>query len=284
MLPLAPLALSSWSVHRALGPVFPGLDPTAADRPPENRYGPGTLSLLDLPAAVRDAGISLLEICHFHFPRTDAAYLATFRANLDAAGVQLLTLLIDDGDISAADAEARERDLAHIRGWVDIAAALGARQVRVVAGEATAGVGDPAIRRSGEGLAALAAYASSQGVGVVTENWHALAMPPENVLAILDQVNGANETVGLCADFGNYTGPGKYDALAAILPRATSVHAKAAFPRAGEPDTADFTHCLALTRNAGVTGPHVLIFDGPGDEWTSIAQIGDIVRDFYSAV
>jgi sugar phosphate isomerase/epimerase len=268
------LAISSWSLHHLLGPTYPGLDLTNGPRSAAYPYGEGALTLLDLPAAVAAHGIRNLEICHFHFPRTDDAYLRELRGCLAAAGVTMLTLLIDEGDISAADGEARLRDLARIRGWIDVAAGLGARQARVIAGQAQPDDAE-AAQRSAEGLMALSAYGAERSVRIITENWLALTMRPETLLAILDRVG---EAVGLCADFGNYKGPGKYEALRMILPRATSTHAKADFPSPGRMDEADFRRCLDLARAAGFDGPHVLIFENPGDEWASIEQMIGVVR------
>lgn len=275
---MADLAISSWSLHRTLGPTYPGLDLVDEPRAAAYPYGPGSLDLLDLPAAVAARGIHLLEICHFHFPRTDPAYLETLRDRLAGAGTALLTLLIDAGDISAADREAREGDMARIRRWIDVAAALGARQVRVIAGYAEPD-DTAAVQRSSAGLAALAAYAAERSVRVITENWLALSMRPDTLLAILD---AAGLGVGLCADFGNYSGPDKYDALRLILPQATSIHAKAEFPDPGQPPTADFGRCLDLARAAGFAGPYVLIFDSAGEEWPHIEQMIEEVRPYLA--
>jgi sugar phosphate isomerase/epimerase len=244
-------------------------------------FGPGSLSLLDFPDAARAAGIGLLDICHFHFPRTDDAYLRTFVDRLAAADVRVLTLLIDEGDISSSDPAIRARDLEQIQGWIDVAARIGARAVRVVAGEAAADAGDAAIQRSVAGLAALARYAEERSVGVLTENWKALTMAPENLLAILDATGGA---VGLCADFGNYRGPGKYDALRAILPRATTIHAHATadWVAPGATDQGDLRRCLELARATHFAGAYVLIFDGgsAANEWPGIARMAAIVREY----
>jgi sugar phosphate isomerase/epimerase len=272
---MAELAISTWSLHRALGPVYPDLALSDGERRAEDRYGAGELSLLEAPAAVAARGIMGLEVCHFHFPRTDADYLGELRGRLDAAGVRPLTLLLDAGDLTAPDAATRQRDLARLKGWVDVAARLGARQVRAIAGDARPG--GEAIGWSIAGLGELAGYAKERGVGVITENWRQLALRPADLLAILDGLDGA---VGLCADFGNYRGPGKYDDLRAILPRAGSIHAKAEFPRAGELEREDFTRCLDLAREAGFAGPYVLIFDGPGDEWASLDQMAGVVRPY----
>jgi sugar phosphate isomerase/epimerase len=226
---------------------------------------------------VAELGVAALEICHFHFPRTDSAFLADLRGRLQEAHVQFLTLLVDEGDIASADPAVRERDLALIRGWIDIAAEVGAQRVRVIAGKSS---GDPegeAVRRSIEGMLALADYARARGVELVTENWLALALEPANLLAILRGTAGA---VGLCADFGNYRGPSKYDDLGAILPYASSIHAKATFPEPGIMDEADFLRCLDLSREAGFTGSYVLIFDNAGDERTSLSQMASVVRPY----
>lgn len=270
------LSVSTWSLHRRLGTTYPQLELVAGDRDATHPYGPGTLSLLDTPAAVADLGISNLEFVHFHFPRTDADYLAALRDRLAAAGVAPATLLIDSGDITVADDATRDRDLARIKAWIDVAVTLGARRARVVAGEAAPGDAD-AVARSIAGLAEVADYGAARGVRVITENWCQLAMDPDTLLTVLD---GAGDRVGLCADTGNYKGASKYDDLQRILPRAETIHAKADYRTAGVMDAADFYRCLDLARDASFDGDYVLIFDGPGDELASLAEMVEVVRPY----
>jgi len=92
-------------------------------------------------------------------------------------------------------------------------------------------------------------------------------MAPKQFRALLDRLGGE---VGLCVDFGNYKGPRKYQDLAAIMPRAGSIHAKAHFPEAGQMDRDDFVRCLDLSRDAGFSGPSKIIVYGPGDEQISL--------------
>ncbi len=181
------LAISTWSLHRTLGPVYPALDAHTGVRAAETPYGDGVLKLLDVPAYVAEMGIHALEICHFHFPRTDAGYLAHLRRTLDAAGVRLMTLLVDAGDIAAADVGARERDIHRIEGWIDVAQRVGATRVRVVAGTTPPDTAGRAVHASISGLTALVTYARARGVEIITENWLALAARPEQLLAILDE-------------------------------------------------------------------------------------------------
>jgi sugar phosphate isomerase/epimerase len=130
---------------------------------------------------------------------------------------------------------------------------------------------------SAAGLRQLSAYARERGVRVMTENWHALTMCPKDLLSLLDRLEGE---VGLCVDFGNYRGPQKYGDLAAIMPRADSIHAKAHFPADSQMDREDFVQCLSLSLTAKFSGPYTMIFDGPGDEWSSLGMIQEAIRPY----
>jgi len=243
------LGVSSWSLHKSLSS--------------------GTL-LLDIPTQVAAHGLSKLEVCHFHFPSTEAAYLARFRTALADAGVEFYTLLIDEGDLTDTDPAERQKAVAAICRWIDVAAECGATRVRVSAGSAAPF--PESLQRSISGLTEVCRYAHSAGVGIVTENWHALLDHPAEVLLLLEALPGQ---IGLKMDFGNWAGARKYDDLPKIAPLAVCTHAKAAFPAQGIMDEADFAHCLKICRDAKFTGPHILIFSDAGDEWASL----DLMRD-----
>ena len=171
-----------------------------------------------------------------------------------------------------------------VRVWLERAAQLGAHCARVIAGDASpTGNGpiedDAAVCASADSLRALACCGRDLGVGVSTENFRPLGCHVGALGAILDRCEGE---VGLCADFGNFKGPEKYAALTAILPRATSVHAKAEFVEEGRMDRADFSRCLDLTQAAGFSGPYSLIFSSPGDEWQGLADTRAVVDTYLN--
>jgi sugar phosphate isomerase/epimerase len=230
--------------------------------------------LLELPALLREHGITTLEICHFHLPATDAAYLRSLRERLAAAEIELFSVLIDAGDIVAPDQGQRDADIAFTRQWIDHAAALGAERVRIDAGRQPPT--PDVIQSSAQQLRACAEYAATQGLRVSTENWHATSQDPTALLAILDQCGGQ---VGLCADTGNAEATAdKYDTLAQLLPRATSIHFKARYTPAGEIEQGDVQRCLALIRENAFDGIVTLIFDQKRDEWGGIARLREALR------
>jgi sugar phosphate isomerase/epimerase len=271
------LAISSWSVHRALGIKFPNAPDNDVVAPAEETWGPGELTLMELPRAVARLGIDRLHICHFHLASRDPAYLGEIRAGLADAGVMLETLLIDDGDITHPTE--RQRDLDWIGRWIGVAAALGAKRARVIAGKQKPS--PETLDLAVAGLAELARRGKAAGVRIVTENWFDLLAGPREVGAVLDRLGGE---VGLLADFGNWKGARKYADLAAIFGRAEDSHAKAHFPRVGEMDAEDFGRCLTAADQAGYHGPYTLIYEGPdADEWEAVAMERDFVRDYFAA-
>ncbi len=265
------LALSTWSIHRALGLSFPDTPADGRSGGSEPTWGAGTLSLMEVPERIAALGIGRLEVCSFHLPRGDRGYLRELRGALDGAGVALQALLIDDGDL--ADPLHGDRDAAWIGAWIDVAAELGAERARVIGGKQPP---DPAVlQRVTNALARLARRGDGQGVRVTTENWHATLANPDAVHAVLDRLDGA---VGLLADFGNWSGPGKYDDLASILPRAENCHAKCAFADDMTMDADDYGRCLAVAEAAGYRGPFTLIYEGTNDdEWAGIAMERDFI-------
>jgi sugar phosphate isomerase/epimerase len=258
------IAISTWSLHRTLGITYTNSPANDVAEAFLETYGPVKVDLLDLPAAFRQNGVERMEIVHFHIRSRDVGYLAELRASLADAGVILQALLIDAGDIG--DPVHRERDIAWIGAWIDAAAVLGAEQARVTGGrqKPTLGALDLAV----DGLRRLARHGREQGVGIVTENWQELTGGPEAVHYLLD---GANGDIGLIADFANWKGPEKYEDLASIMPRATSTHAAASFPERNAMDRDDFGRCIDLAAEAGLDGPHTLIYNGPDDdEWAAL--------------
>ena len=257
------LAVSTWSLHRSL------------ERP--------DVRLLDIPAQAAAHGISRLEVCHFHFPSTDPGYLQDLRGALDDAGVKFFTLLIDSGDLTHPDPAKRREQFDFIAHWVDVAAQCGAERARVIAGDAVPEPDGMALVISAQGLSRLADRAEAGGVRLVTENWHALLDRPAEVIALLEELEGR---LGLMLDFGNWKGERKYDDLPQIAPFAGSTHCKADYPAVGQINRSDFTRCLDICRDAGFSGPHSLIFDGPIDspngEWASLDEMREIVLPYIS--
>lgn len=272
------IAVSSWSVHRALGIFHPNAPGNDVFGKAEEKWGVPRLSIMELPDAIARRGIDRLQLCHFHLESREPSYLAEVRAAIEDAGVTLSTLLIDDGDITHPTE--RDRDRGWIGRWIDAAAELGAKAARVVAGKQQPS--PETLGWSVENLRTLGRRGAEQGVRVTTENWLALTASPSEVHHILDRTDGE---VGFMADFGNWktTGPQRYEDLASILARSEDSHAKAWFLTDNEIDADDFGLCLEAAKRVGYSGPYTLIYEDKGtDEWTAVEIERDFVRSSFN--
>lgn len=264
------VSVSTWALHPLLGTVAPGRpgDPDATLMRPSE----GTLDLLDVPAALAAHGYKTMELCHFHIPDRSPEYLAQLRARIEDAGVELWSLLIDDGDIT--DPVSADRDREWVQGWIDDASRLGARCVRVIAGKQPCT--PEALARSVAAFKLLTMEAYVRGVRVLTENWFQTVPDPAAVDAILQPMGGS---VGLNFDFGNWSGDDKYTRLEAIADYAEGCHAKCDY-KDGAPVVDDFVRCLEITKAAGFSGPYTLVHGEGGRVWESLDEQRAIVAPY----
>ena len=264
------IAVSTWSLHRYLGTIYPHDTSTDAIGDGDDRYGEGEESLLGLPSVLANHGYDRLEIVSFHLRSRDPVYLGELRDQLNVSGVTLQTLLIDAGDMT--DPVRGAEETRWIAGWVDVANALGAENARIIAGKQKPT--PETIARSVAGFRELLALNAGSPLKLVTENWFDLLSTPDAVHEVLDRLEGQ---VGLLADFGNWTGPDKYEGLKSIFPRASLCHARASF-EGGQLDEADYGLCVGVAEEAGYAGPYTLIFDAehPG-EWAGLSEERDFI-------
>jgi hypothetical protein len=263
------IGVSSWALHQELGeqPIY-GVE--WGERVPDHTPTSSKLSLLELPAALARQGFDTIQICHFHLPSRDAAYLARLKEAIQSSGLSLHALLVDEGDITHP--ENGERDEAWIRGWIPVAAQLGAQQIRVIAGKTNrAG----AIEHSARVLKSLAADAAAQNVSILTENWFDVLSTPAAVHELLERCDGETKFL---LDFSNWGGTGKYDDLAHIATFASSCHVQVTFFDANHIDEDDFTRCLQLPYPDTFNGPFVLVNGG----LDGVGLLRDFIRAQYA--
>ena len=269
------VGVSTYSLSRNLGATYSDLPTNGSARTRREPQTAASLTLLELPTRLAAFGIHALEISHPHLPSREAGYLNELRGALADAGVQLFSVLIEDGDITHPDHASR--DLQWIKGWIETASQLGAERARVIAGKAA--YSPEALQRSRCGLEELVQQATAQGVRVTTENWFDLLATPEAVHALMDGLEGR---IGFNLDFGNWGGANKYADLASIAKYAESCHAKCDFTAPYEPNAADFNRCLELTAAADFSGPYTLIYNDPNgeDEWRGLSAERDLVLPY----
>jgi sugar phosphate isomerase/epimerase len=223
------------------------------------------LTLRDVPAYYRERfSIGNLEFWSNHFESLDTAYLKDLRARVKSAGAELINVQVDaDYDLASTDEAKRQQSLETVRRWIDAAALLGSRAVRINPGR-----GKGSVEQSIASMKEVNRYCQSKRLPLLTENHFGIEMDPDVHLQIREAAGPKN--LYTLPDFGNYPVDTMWESLAKILPHAYLVSAKAVdFDEQGQHISYDFDRCMDLCKRAGFKGMYLV------EQWSRKEQVLD---------
>jgi sugar phosphate isomerase/epimerase len=258
------ISLAQWSLHRTLKS--------------------GKLLNSDFPAKARnDFSIDAVEyVCQFFGDRkmdwrqaaADNTYLKYLLQRSKDAGVYNHLIMVDEeGELALPKDKERLTGVDNHKKWVEAAAFLGCRTVRVN----LHGEGDKQAKLAAavDSLARLGDFAKPMNITIVTENHGSDSSKGSWMAAVMKQVNRSN--VGTLPDFGNFcishpwgtTQNGcemaydRYKGIAEMLPYAKAVSAKTYdFDEAGEQPLMDYKRLIGLVKDSGFSGYIGIEFEG----------------------
>ena len=223
-------------------------------RPKAGAAPANPLTLLQVPEYYRERfGVRHLEFWSYHFESLENPYLVELRERVKAAGAALINVQVDvPYDLASADEAERQRSLATVRQWIDAAALLGSRAIRINPGKP-----EGSVDQSIASLKEVNRYCQSKRLPLLTENHFGLEMNPDVHLRIREAAGPRN--VYTLPDFGNYPLDSMWESLAKIIPHAYAVSAKAVdFNAQGEHLSYDFDRCVRMCERAGFKGVYLV--------------------------
>ncbi len=239
------ISLAEWSLHRMIES--------------------GKLATLDFPQVAREEfGIEAVELVNILMEGPEVGQIRELRRRAEDHGVKVLLIMCDDeGDLSAAGRKERLTAARNHFKWVDAAAGLGCRAIRVNTGGETA---PPTREMAGwcaESCRELLQYAEKSRIQVLIENHWGLSGDLDLLVALMEEVN--HPLFGTLPDFGNFPpGADRYQAVAKMMPYAKAVSAKCHDfdDRTGEETATDFGRMLKIVRDAGYQGTIGIEYEG----------------------
>ena len=268
------ISLAQWSLHRAYfgGPILDWGEHNRMMMESPDDVLKGDIDPMDFPKVAAGYGINCIELVNvFYYSKAnDMAYWEQFKKNCEDAGVTVGLIMCDAlGNLGASDPEARMASVENHKPWVDIAAFLGAKTVRVNA----TGEGTPAevAANAVDGLSMLGEYGASKGINVVVENHGGFSSDAKWVTGVMEKVGMDN--VGMLPDFGNFCierGPDgcineydKYLGMEELMPYAKGVSAKSGvFDADGNEVNSDFLRIMKIVKASGFKGYVGIEYEG----------------------
>lgn len=272
------IGLSTWSLRRHMGPMKQELVTDLGDRHEWTMDYPEDVSLVEFAAfAQRECGISHLELTQTSFPSTEPAYLERLRAAVEAAGATVENVPIDVGDVCEPDPDRRAEHIRAIKTWMDAAAAVGSRAVRVNTGPERKG--SDALALAIESYGRLVDHAEKLGMRVLIENHGGISDNPEMMARLIEEVSV--DRLGACPDFGNFDEAVRYEGLEKLMPLAKLVHAKSyAFDESGEETTIDYARCMRIIKASGFSGVLSIEYEGEEDQFEGIRKTKELINRY----
>lgn len=182
-----------------------------------------------------------------------------FRNGLDISGTAV------GNDFCHQPGPQRDKEIAHVKRWVEYADQMDAPVIRIFSGSAKPGQsGEDAQRLAIEAIEECCEHAGKYGVFLALENHGGLTTNVEEMLSIVRAVK--SPWFGVNMDTGNFRSADVYSDLERIAPYTINVQVKVMIQPAGkEKQPSDFKHLAQILRTAGYRGYIVLEFEETGD-------------------
>jgi sugar phosphate isomerase/epimerase len=161
----------------------------------------GKMDVFDYDRFCKETGFTQLDPWNVHIARaySDNGYVAELKASAADVGLPYGCIAVDGAHIFEPSAEARAENQRHRYRWLEIAAELGAEQLRIDAGGRGQSLGEilPIVI---EGYKDIIARARPHGVEIIIENHWGPTNHPDAMRQLLDAVPG----LGLLFDSYNW--------------------------------------------------------------------------------
>lgn len=246
------------------------------------------LTLLDFIDDCARFGLEGTELTSYYFPQPPSAeYLhslraAAFRNGLDISGTAV------GNDFCFPPGERRDREIAHVKRWIEHADALDAPVIRIFSGAQQAGQSvEEARQLAVEAIEECCEYAGKFGVFLALENHGGLTAGVDGMLELVRTVK--SPWFGVNLDTGNFRSrkSGVHDPyadLAKIAPYAINVQVKVVMHPEGQPsEPTDFARLAGLLRASGYRGYVVLEYEEAGDPREECRRYVDELRAAFTA-
>lgn len=171
-----------------------------------------------------------------------------------------------------------DKEIDHVKRWVDLAAELHAPTIRIFAGDLQKGTTETDARRwCVDAIHRACEHAASRGIFLALENHGGIVTTPEQLLAIVREVK--SDWFGVNLDTGNFRGPDPYAELAQLAPYAVVVQVKTEVSVKGGPrQEADFARIIKLLRDVKYRGFVTLEYEADEDPRKAVPRYLQTLR------
>ncbi|MCI0418582.1 MAG: sugar phosphate isomerase/epimerase [Acidobacteria bacterium] len=229
-----------------------------------------TMAYDDLVRLAVELDVDGLDLTVYWFPSMTEEFLLPLRRLAYKNAVEIYSISIRS-DMCRPTEELRDREVAWLERWVDVAAKLGAGHIRVFGGDVPKqATEDQAVQWVAGILKRAADHSGKKGVILGLENHGGITSKAERVLQIVKQVD--SPWVGINLDTGNFHSD-VYPQIEACIPYAVNVQFKTEIEENGKKLPSDWTRIMTMLAKGGYNGYLALEYEAEEDPATAVPRL-----------
>ncbi len=216
-------------------------------------------------------GLDAVELTAYYFAETTPEYLAKLKGLCTRLGLDVSGAAVGN-NFCVPEADKLKQQIADVKAWTERASRLGAKTLRIFAGNVAKGDTErAAVARCVAAIEEVCDHAAKFGVYMALENHGGIVATAEQLLAIVVAVK--HDWFGVNLDTGNFHTPDPYADLEKLAPYAVTVQVKTEIKRGGQPkEEADLKRVVDILKAARYRGYVALEYEAAEDPMIAVPK------------
>lgn len=237
------------------------------------------MDLMKFIGLAAEMGLDAVELTEYYFQETSQKYLAKLKSTCTRLGLDVSGTAIKN-DFGLQDKAMLQKEIDHVKKWVEYSSVLGAKTMRIFAGRIPKGdTGADARKRCIAAVQECCEHAIKYGIYLALENHPGIASTYEETKEILDAIKQPAGydygCFGFNWDDGNFRSENAeavYADLAKLAPYAVTCQLKIHIQPKGKKQLADLPRIIGILRKANYRGYLALEYEAEEDPMTAIPK------------
>jgi sugar phosphate isomerase/epimerase len=277
-------------------PALPVIDPIKRSGPPRMKLSLSAYSFRTALAAPKKSmtlddfvdlasrwDLDAVEPTSYYFPEpATPEYCRSLRRHAFLQGLSISGTAVRN-TFTYPPGPQLEKEIDHVKRWIDLAAELHAPSIRIFAGDLQNGTSEADARRwCIEAISRCCEHAATRGIFLALENHGGIVTTPDQTLAIVREVK--SDWFGVNLDTGNFHGSDPYADLARVAPYAVVVQVKSEITIGKGPrQPADLVRLIKILRDVNYRGFVTLEYEADADPRQAVPRYLQQLRKLIDA-
>lgn len=239
------------------------------------------MTLDDFVNLCADMGLPAVELTSYYFKDTSTAVLAKLKGRCTRLGLDVSGGAVGNKFTEADPAKLKD-EIKKTKEWTERYATLGAKAIRIFAGNAVKGEAEEVTRkRCIEAILEVCEHANQFGIYMALENHGGIVTTAEQLLTIVKEVK--HDWFGVNLDSGNFRTADPYGDFAKLAPYAVNVQFKTEVQYAGQKkQDADLSKLVNILKESKYRGYVALEYEAAADPITAIPKHLHTMKELFA--